>query len=153
MIPIQADLERLAQFTEPARPYTRRAFTDLYLTARRWLSAQMAAAGLTLWVDAAGNLIGRLAGARPDLPPLLIGSHIDTVVGGGRFDGIIGVLAGVEVARWLRESGVACREGRSHAPEEWAEVADVAAGAEALGRTLLALDRAWCAGRGEASGR
>ena len=44
-------------------------------------------------------------------------------------------------------------EGGSHAPEEWAEVADVAAGAEALGRTLLALDRAWCAGRGEASGR
>ena len=60
----------------------------------------MAEAGLVPAVDAAGNQIGRRAGARPG-PALVIGSHLDTVEAGGRFDGIAGVLAGLEVARCL----------------------------------------------------
>lgn len=103
---LQADLAWLEQLTEPERPYTRRAFTDLFLAARRRLQAEMEAVGLRVRLDAAGNLIGRLEGQRANLPPLMVGSHIDTVVGGGRFDGIIGVLAGVEVVRWLRDNGL-----------------------------------------------
>ena len=60
--------------------------------------------GSCLTVDAAGNQIGRRPGAGPG-PPLMIGSHLDTVEAGGRFDGIAGVLAGLEVARCLHAAG------------------------------------------------
>ena len=61
----------------------------------------MAEAGLDVEVDAGGNLLGRRAGTDPRLPSIMLGSHTDTVTGGGRFDGIAGVLAAVEVARCL----------------------------------------------------
>lgn len=97
-------VEELAHFTDPERPWTRRAFTPLHAQSREWLAARMQSAGLETTVDAAGNLIGRMAGRR-DLPPLVTGSHCDTVVDGGRFDGIIGVLAGIEIAQALEEAG------------------------------------------------
>ena len=87
-----ADIEALAARTEPDRPYTRRAFTEVYLEGRRWLAARMREAGLETHVDAGGNLIGRWEGTDPGLPPLMVGSHTDTVVNGGRFDGVVGVL-------------------------------------------------------------
>ncbi|WP_212613521.1 M20/M25/M40 family metallo-hydrolase, partial [Pseudomonas palleroniana] len=62
-------------------------------------------AGLTVTLDAGGNLIGQLDGSEPNLKPLISGSHCDTVVGGGRFDGIIGVLAALEVAHALKDVG------------------------------------------------
>jgi N-carbamoyl-L-amino-acid hydrolase len=68
----------------------------------------MEAAGLDVTLDAAGNLVGRQAG-REDLPPLMIGSHSDTVAGGGRFDGVIGVVGGLEIVRCLRELEVSLR--------------------------------------------
>jgi beta-ureidopropionase / N-carbamoyl-L-amino-acid hydrolase len=104
---LQRDWESLCRFTEPGRPYTRRAFTDLFLEARTWLRSRMEEAGLTVRIDEAGNLIGRREGARPDLPPLMLGSHTDTVAGGGRFDGPAGVLGALEVARVLAEQGIA----------------------------------------------
>lgn len=57
-------------------------------------------------VDAAGNLVGRRPGRRADLPPIVVGSHTDTVTGGGRFDGIVGVLGGLEAVRCLAEAEV-----------------------------------------------
>ena len=92
--------------TDPELPYTRAAFTPLDHQARAWLTERMREAGLSVRVDAAGNLIGRLAGARDDGPVLMLGSHTDTVQAGGRFDGIIGVLGGLEVVRCLGEAGV-----------------------------------------------
>lgn len=67
----------------------------------------MQLAGLTVTLDEAGNLIGRRAGLRNDLAPLVTGSHCDTVVGGGRYDGIIGVLAGIEIAHSLHQQTIA----------------------------------------------
>jgi beta-ureidopropionase / N-carbamoyl-L-amino-acid hydrolase len=101
---LAADLEALEACTRPDRPYTRRAFSDEDRAARRWLSAEMVAANLDVTVDAAGNQIGRRAG-RAAGPVLVIGSHLDTVEAGGRFDGIAGVLAGLEVARCLAAAG------------------------------------------------
>jgi N-carbamoyl-L-amino-acid hydrolase len=63
-------------------------------------------ADLSVYIDAAGNLIGRREGRRPDAPSIMIGSHLDTVRAGGRFDGISGVVAGLEVARILKETDV-----------------------------------------------
>lgn len=62
-------------------------------------------AGLTVEVDAAGNIFGRRDGTDNSLPPILIGSHLDTQINGGRFDGIAGVLAGLEVFRRLNDLG------------------------------------------------
>ncbi len=98
-------VEELSRFTDPQRPWTRRAFTPLHLQSREWLAESMRAAGLEVWLDEAGNLIGRREG-RNNLPPLVTGSHCDTVVDGGRFDGIIGVLAGLEIAQAMDEAGV-----------------------------------------------
>ena len=97
-------LHALAEFTEADRPWTRRAFTDYFERGRAWLQTEMEQAGLTVEVDAAGNLIGTLAGSDPDAKPIASGSHSDTVPRGGRFDGIAGVIAALEVAQTLAES-------------------------------------------------
>jgi N-carbamoyl-L-amino-acid hydrolase len=99
-------VEDLSKFTLPDTPWTRRAFSDLFLQGRQWLKAQFEAAGLQVSIDAAGNLVGRREGKKPMLKPIITGSHCDTVMGGGRFDGIIGVLAGIEVAHVLDEQGI-----------------------------------------------
>ena len=62
-------------------------------------------AGLTLRVDGVGNMIARRAGADDALPPVMMGSHLDTQVNGGRFDGIAGVLGALEVCRALDSAG------------------------------------------------
>jgi N-carbamoyl-L-amino-acid hydrolase len=100
------DLMALADITEPGRPWTRRAFSPMYLKGRDYLIRQMQAAGLSVRLDAAGNLIGRREGRRPDLGAIAIGSHSDTVPEGGRFDGILGVVAGLEIARVLQERDI-----------------------------------------------
>jgi beta-ureidopropionase / N-carbamoyl-L-amino-acid hydrolase len=104
---IAADIEALAAITEPGRPWTRRAFSPLFLKGRTYIEARMKAAGLETRIDAAGNLIGRRAGAKPGLGTLMLGSHSDTVPDGGRFDGIAGVIAALEVARALAERNIA----------------------------------------------
>ena len=63
------------------------------------------AAGCTVTVDEMGNMFARRARARPDLPPVVIGSHLDTQPTGGKFDGVLGVLAGLEVLRTLNDAG------------------------------------------------
>lgn len=99
------DLMNLAAFTDPNRPYTRRSFSPRFLDGRNWLAQRFKAAGLTVSVDPAGNLIGRLLGTDPNAATIMIGSHSDTVPSGGRFDGIAGVIAALEVVRALRELG------------------------------------------------
>jgi N-carbamoyl-L-amino-acid hydrolase len=99
------DVMALAEITDPARPYTRRSFTALFLQGRALLAQRFAEAGLTTRLDTAGNLIGRIEGADPALGVIAIGSHSDTVPSGGRFDGIAGVATGLEIARALRDSG------------------------------------------------
>jgi N-carbamoyl-L-amino-acid hydrolase len=103
---IWADVMGLADITDPARPYTRRSFTALFLEGRAWLAQRFADAGLSTHIDAAGNLIGRLEGSNPALGVIAIGSHSDTVPAGGRFDGIAGVATGLEIVRAFRDAGL-----------------------------------------------
>jgi len=103
---IAEDIDSLAAITEPGHPYTRRAFTPIFLTGRAHLEKRFTAAGLTTRIDAAGNLIGRRAGRVPGLGTILVGSHSDTVPDGGRYDGIAGVVAGLEIARALHDQSV-----------------------------------------------
>lgn len=102
---LEERVHKLAELTE-SPPYTRRAFTDMYVQGRRWLAEEFRRAGLDVFVDEGGNLIGRLTGDEPHLPPVAMGSHTDTVVGGGRFDGILGVLSALEVVQTAREQGL-----------------------------------------------
>ncbi|NTF40676.1 Zn-dependent hydrolase [Rhizobium rhizogenes] len=103
---IAEDIDALAGITEPGHPWTRRAFSPLFLEGRAYIEARMKAAGLTTRMDAAGNLIGRREGAKPGLGTILVGSHSDTVPDGGRFDGIAGTIAALEVARSLKDRGI-----------------------------------------------
>ena len=98
------ELQTLASLRDPSRPgFTRRPFTKYYEEARRWIAERFEEAGLEVRLDAVGNVIGRRRG-REDLPAIVAGSHIDTVDGGGRFDGMIGVLGALEAARCLQQS-------------------------------------------------
>jgi beta-ureidopropionase / N-carbamoyl-L-amino-acid hydrolase len=69
----------------------------------------MRAAGLTPTIDAAGNISGRRDGSSPGLPTLLVGSRIDSVPQGGNYDGIVGSLGAIEVARTFAESHFSLR--------------------------------------------
>ena len=84
----------------------RRGFSVEDVQGRALLTKWMKDAGLQVRVDTAGNLIGRLPGLNPDLPALVTGSHLDTVPTGGRFDGVLGVLAGLEACRCLQDNGI-----------------------------------------------
>ncbi|KRA05872.1 hypothetical protein ASD74_05340 [Rhizobium sp. Root564] len=66
-------------------------------------------AGLTVTVDEIGNMFARREGEDPSLPPLMIGSHLDTQMPGGKFDGVLGVLAGLAVVRSLNAGGIATK--------------------------------------------
>ncbi|MBY4632486.1 Zn-dependent hydrolase [Rhizobium croatiense] len=103
---IAEDIEALAAITEPGHPWTRRAFSPLFHEGRTYLEARMKAAGLETRIDAAGNLIGRRTGRKPWLGTIMLGSHSDTVPDGGRFDGIAGVIAALEVARALGDQTI-----------------------------------------------
>ncbi len=84
----------------------RLALTDVDKEARDLFVRWCKDAGCTVTVDRMGNIFGRREGTRPDLPPVMMGSHIDSQPTGGRFDGIYGVLAGLEVIRALNDAGV-----------------------------------------------
>ncbi|RFZ89561.1 Zn-dependent hydrolase [Shinella sp. WSJ-2] len=99
-------IDGLARLTEPGRPYTRRAFTALFPAGRDFLDERFRAAGLETRVDAAGNLIARRPGKKPGLGTIMLGSHSDTVPDGGRYDGIAGVAAALEVAQALADKGI-----------------------------------------------
>jgi N-carbamoyl-L-amino-acid hydrolase len=103
---IAADIDALAAITEPNRPWTRRAFTPMFLKGRAYVERIFREAGLETRIDAAGNLIGRRPGRIEGKGTLMLGSHTDTVPNGGRFDGIAGVIAALEVARTLRDAGI-----------------------------------------------
>lgn len=91
----------------PGRPggLERLALSDSDREVRDQFAAWCREAGLLVEVDEVGSMFARREGREPGLPPVLIGSHLDTQVNGGRFDGIAGVLGGLEVVRCLNEAG------------------------------------------------
>jgi N-carbamoyl-L-amino-acid hydrolase len=99
----------LGDITDPARPYTRRSFSPLFLEGRAWLERRFRECGLATHIDAAGNLIGRREGVDPDAGTIVIGSHSDSVPSGGRFDGMAGLVAGIALARTLSGGNVTLR--------------------------------------------
>ena len=104
---IAENLEHLKRYTAtPGDGCTRLPFTKEAREAAEYLKSLMTEAGLEVREDAAGNVIGVMKGEDPALPCVMMGSHYDSVVNGGDFDGIAGAVCAIEVARQLKEKGV-----------------------------------------------
>lgn len=107
---IKKDIEELARFNStPGQGLTRFSFTEEDRKAREYIKGQMKEAGLEVYEDAAGTVVGRRAGMYNDLPVVMIGSHFDSVKNGGNFDGPAGVVAALEIARVLKERNIKTR--------------------------------------------
>ncbi len=103
---LTAEIEALAQFSDSPYPsVTRVLFTPTDLRAREFLRERYAAAGLSVREDAVGNTFARWPGSDPRATPIATGSHTDAIPNAGRFDGVVGVLGGLEAIRALQSSG------------------------------------------------
>lgn len=102
-----SDLMTLARIGGlPAGGCDRLALTDADAAARNLLRHWFEEAGLVVSVDPIGNMFGRREGTQAGLPPIMVGSHIDTQSPGGKFDGVLGVLAGLECLRALDHADI-----------------------------------------------
>ena len=86
---------------------SRVAYTVADIDGRKYVMQLMRTAGMDVYIDEGGNIIGRLKGQDNDLPPIAIGSHIDSVPEGGSYDGNVGSLAAIEVAHTISENDLA----------------------------------------------
>ena len=104
---LRADFDALAAIGRTVEGgVSRPTFSEAHLAARAWFLDRATAAGLETRVDAAGNHSALLRSSRAEAPTLLLGSHLDTVPNGGRFDGALGVVAALEVLRATQGAGI-----------------------------------------------
>src|SRR5262244_1513365 len=102
---LSAEIEALAALSEAEPPaVTRVVFTPVDLRARAWIQAKCVEAGLSVRQDAIGNTFARWNGSDPALPVIGTGSHIDAIPNAGKYDGVVGVLGGLEAIRALRRA-------------------------------------------------
>jgi N-carbamoyl-L-amino-acid hydrolase len=106
---LEQSIEELGRIGEtPRGGLTRLALTDEDKRGRDWMVARMREAGLRVSIDRMGNIFGERAG-QPGLPPVMMGSHVDSVPTGGKYDGQLGVLCGLEAIRALVDQRVETR--------------------------------------------
>jgi ureidoglycolate amidohydrolase len=103
---LQSEIEALALISEAEPPVvTRVVFTPSDLKARAWMKSHCEEAGLSVREDAVGNTFARWNGSNPSAPAVGTGSHIDAIPNAGKYDGVVGVLGGLEAIRALQQSG------------------------------------------------
>jgi len=103
---LNEEIDTLARFSDSEAPaVTRVVFSEQDLRARAWLKDRFAGAGLAVREDAVGNTFVRWIGTNPDLPAVATGSHVDAIPHAGKYDGVVGVLGGLEAIRALQNSG------------------------------------------------
>ncbi len=101
-----SEIDALASFSDAEAPaVTRIVFTPTDLKARAWMKARCEETGLAVRQDAVGNTFARWNGSDPAAPVVGTGSHIDAIPNAGKYDGVVGVLGGLEAIRALRQSG------------------------------------------------
>lgn len=110
---LDAWIEHLAGFnSDPgAGGITREVYTPEYLAATDYVAQLMETVGLEVRLDSVGNLYGLWEGADPQLPRVLCGSHFDTTLNAGKYDGVVGVLGAVEAVDRLRRARISPRRG------------------------------------------
>jgi len=103
---LNAEIETLAAISDAEPPaVTRIVFTPTDLKARAWMISRCEEAGLAVRQDAIGNIFARWNGADPAAPAVGTGSHIDAIPNAGKYDGVVGVLGGLEAIRALQRTG------------------------------------------------
>ena len=103
---LHSEIEGLAAISEAQPPaVTRIVFTPTDLKARAWLIAKCEQAGLAVRQDPIGNIFARWTGLEATAPAVATGSHIDAIPNAGKYDGVVGVLGGLEAIRSLRQNG------------------------------------------------
>jgi ureidoglycolate amidohydrolase len=103
---LSSEIEALAAISDSEPPaVTRIVFTPTDLKARAWLMERCKEAGLAVRQDAIGNTFGRWNGSDPAAPVVGTGSHIDAIPNAGKYDGVVGVLGGLEAIRALQRDG------------------------------------------------
>jgi allantoate deiminase len=110
---LMSRLDALAAFTEVPGQLTRRYLSPAHVDAMAQVRTWMEAAGMGVRIDAVCNVIGRYEGRTPGAPSVMLGSHIDTVVDAGKYDGNLGVLTAISVVEQLARAG----EKLAHAVE------------------------------------
>jgi allantoate deiminase len=132
---ISAAIQQLSEIGGDGRAaVSRLAFTEAERTAHALFAEWLRAAGFSARVDAFGNTIGERPGAS-DRPFLTLGSHLDSVPNGGRFDGVVGVVGALEVGRMIQESGIVTRHPLrivAFANEEGARFGEACLGSKAV---------------------
>jgi allantoate deiminase len=103
---ISTRIEQLAGCSSTSVGVTRLPFTAESSEAERLVEEWMKAAGMTVRKDGLNNIIGRYEGKNPSAPVLMVGSHLDSVIEAGKYDGILGVISGIEVVQTLRDNGL-----------------------------------------------
>lgn len=103
---VMARCDALAQLSESSEGLTRVYLSSEHLQANALVAQWMQQAGMTTWQDAVGNICGRYEATQPGAQALLLGSHLDTVRNAGRYDGMLGVLAAIEVVDALNRAGL-----------------------------------------------
>ena len=103
---LRSEIETLAAISDAEPPaVTRIVFTPTDLKARAWMIARCQEVGLAVRQDAIGNIFARWSGADPAAPAVGTGSHIDAIPNAGKYDGVVGVLGGLEAIRALQQGG------------------------------------------------
>ncbi|MGS1822966.1 allantoate amidohydrolase [Klebsiella michiganensis] len=100
-----ARADELAAISETPDALTRVYLSPQHLEANQRAARWMTQAGMTVWQDSVGNICGRYEGEQEGAPAILLGSHLDTVRNAGRYDGMLGVLAAIEVVHGLHQQG------------------------------------------------
>ena len=103
---IKEKIENLAKFTDPNIPFTRIVFSEQFYDARNWLKKEFNSLNLEVSTDNAGNLIGSLKSNIKTEKVVILGSHIDTVPSGGRYDGIAGIVSSLCVMKHIIENDI-----------------------------------------------
>lgn len=104
---VQALIDRIDTYNDsPGQGTTRVLFTPTESACREMLKQEMADLGMTITQDAMGNIFALCEGTMPELPPVWTGSHIDTVLNGGKYDGMAGVVSAIESVRAMKEQGL-----------------------------------------------
>ncbi len=100
---IKRDLENLAKFTAEGEGITRFSYSEHDRLARNYLLDEITRLGLHVTIDGVGNIRARLDGSDSDAPAVMAGSHIDSVLHGGKYDGALGTVAALEAIRVMSE--------------------------------------------------